>query len=372
MNVPLLDLKAQYAGIREEVRRAIDEVCDAQAFILGPPVEALEKELATYSQCAHAIGVSSGTDALLVTLMALGIGPGDEVIVPTFSFFATAGSVARLGARPVFVDIEPATFNLDPSRLEPAITPRTRAIMPVHLFGQCADMDAILDIARRHGLPVIEDAAQALGAEYKGRRAGSLGTAGCFSFFPSKNLGGFGDAGMVVTHDGALAEKIRCLRVHGMQPKYYHRLVGGNFRLDALQAAVLRVKLRHLDRWTAGRQSNAARYDKLLADVPVTRPAAVWRGWGDRHHHIYNQYTLRVANRAALMSALQQAGIGHEIYYPLPLHLQECFAGDGGRAGDHPVAEKAAAEVLSIPIYPELQPEQIEYVAATICRLTGG
>jgi dTDP-4-amino-4,6-dideoxygalactose transaminase len=372
VNVPLLDLQAQYAGIRDEVRRVIDEVCDSQSFILGPQVAALEKEVAAYCQCAQGIGVSSGTDALLVALMALDIGPGDEVIVPTFSFFASAGSVARLGATPVFVDVEADTFNINPAAIARALTPRTRAIMPVHLFGQCADMDAILALARQHHLPVIEDAAQAIGAEYKGRRAGSLGTIGCFSFFPSKNLGGFGDGGMVTTNDGALAEKMRCLRVHGMQPKYYHQLVGGNFRLDALQAAVLRVKLKHLDAWTARRQANAARYDALLADTRVTTPVAVWRATGDRHYHIYNQYTLRSAHRDRLMNALKAANVGHEIYYPLPLHLQKCFAGLGGKAGDCPVAETLAREVVALPIYPELTPDQIEYSAHAVKQASGG
>jgi dTDP-4-amino-4,6-dideoxygalactose transaminase len=350
MKVPLLDLTAQYAGIRDEVRRAMDEVCDSQQFILGPQVERLERAVAEYCRCAHGIGVSSGTDALLVALMALDIKAGDEVITTPYTFFATAGTIARLGARPVFVDIEPDTYNINPALIERAITPRTKAILPVHLYGQCADMDAIL----RFGLPVIEDAAQAIGAEYKGRRAGSMGVAGCLSFFPTKNLGGFGDAGMVVTSDAALAERVRVLRVHGMQPKYYHRLVGGNFRLDALQAAVLNVKLKHLDEWTRRRQANAAFYS-----ARITGPVAV-------HHHIYNQYVIRSKQRDRLRARLTSAGIGTEIYYPVPLHLQECFAYLGYRAGDFPEAEAAARETLALPVYPELTREQLEYVAAAI------
>lgn len=350
MKVPLLDLKAQYATIREEVRRVMDEVCDSQQFILGPHVESLEKTVAAYSQCAHGVGVSSGTDALLVALMALDIKAGDEVITTPYSFFATAGVIVRLGARPVFVDIEPRTYNINPSLIERAITPRTRAIMPVHLYGQCADMDAILHF----GLPVIEDAAQAIGAEYKGRRAGSMGVMGCLSFFPTKNLGGFGDAGMVVTDDAALAERLRILRVHGMQPKYYHRFVGGNFRLDALQAAILSVKFRHLDAWTQKRRENAAFYNARM-----TGPAAV-------HHHIYNQYVIRSKQRDILQAHLKAAGIGTEIYYPLPLHLQECFASLGYRPGDFPESEAAARETLALPIYPELTAEQLEHVTTAI------
>ena len=357
MKVPLLDLKAQYAPIRDEVRRAIDEVCDSQQFILGPQMEALEKTVAAYSGCAHGVGVSSGTDALLVALMALDLRAGDEVITTPYSFFATAGVVARLGARPVFVDIEPRSYNINPSLIERAITPRTRAILPVHLYGQCADLDPIL----RFGLPVIEDAAQAIGAEYKGRRAGSMGVLGCLSFFPTKNLGGFGDAGMVVTNDDALAERLRVLRVHGSQPKYYHRFIGGNFRLDALQAAVLNVKLPHLEAWTRRRQENAAFYDQRLAG-----PAAVWKSAGDRNYHIYNQYIIRSAQRDKLQAHLKAAGIGTEIYYPVPLHLQECFANLGYRPGDFPVAEAAARETLALPIYPELMSEQLEYVVTTI------
>jgi dTDP-4-amino-4,6-dideoxygalactose transaminase len=359
MQVPLLDLKAQYATIRDEVRRAIDEVCDSQHFILGPQVEKLEKDVAAYSQCAHGIGVSSGTDALLVALMALDVKAGDEIVTTPYSFFATAGVIARLGAKPVFVDVDPRTYNINPALLERAITAKTRAIMPVHLFGQCADMNPILELAGKRNLPVIEDAAQAIGSEYKGKRAGSMGTLGCFSFFPSKNLGGFGDGGMVVTNDAALAERVRILRVHGSKPKYYHNFVGGNFRLDALQAAVLNVKLKHLDAWTAGRQRNAAFYNRALAGLPVERPAAV-------HHHIYNQYTIRTNKRDELQAFLKAANIGTEVYYPVPLHLQKCFADLGHKPGDFPQAEAAARESLALPIYPELSEDQLAYVTDTI------
>ena len=350
MKVPLLDLTAQYATIRDDVRRIMDQVCDSQQFILGPHVDALEKAVADYSQCKFGVGVSSGTDALLVALMALDIKAGDEVITTPYSFFATAGTIARLDAKPVFVDIDPRTYNINPSLIERAITPRTKAIMPVHLYGQCAAMDAIL----KFGLPVIEDAAQAIGAEYRGRRAGSMGAMGCLSFFPTKNLGGFGDAGMVVTNDAALADRLRVLRVHGMQPKYYHKFVGGNFRIDALQAAILNVKLRHLDGWTHKRRENAAFYDSRL-----TGPAAV-------HHHIYNQYVIRSQQRDKLQAHLKAAGIGTEIYYPVPLHLQECFAYLGCKQGDFPESEKAAREVLALPVYPELTGKMKDYIAETI------
>jgi len=376
--VPLLDLKPQYAAIKTEIQEAINRVCDSQYFILGPEVAALEEELAAYCQTDFALGVSSGTDALLLALMALDIKPGDEVITTPYTFFATAGSIARLGAKAVFVDVEPHTFNIDPSQLEAAITPRTKAIMPVHLYGQCADMDPIMDIAVRHNLAVIEDAAQAIGAEYKNRRAGSLGHIGCFSFFPSKNLGAFGDGGAVTTNDPDLAERMRILRVHGGKPKYYHKFVGGNFRLDALQAAVVRVKLNYLDDWTAARQRNAARYNQLLTDVAgLTRPyEAGARGQyaqrnGDApfagYRHIYNQYVLRVGSRRdELRASLKEQGIGSEIYYPVPLHLQKCFADWGGQPGDHPVSEQAAAETIALPIYPDLTDEQLQTVAAAI------
>jgi four helix bundle protein len=387
-SVPLLDLKAQYTAIRDEIRAAIDRVADAQQFILGPEVEALEREVAAYSGCAYGIGVSSGTDALLVALMAIDVRPGDEVITTPYTFFATAGSIARLGAVPVFVDIDPLTFNIDPTSIEARITPRTRVIMPVHLYGQMADMDPIMDIAQRHGLVVIEDAAQAIGSEYKGRRAGSIGHMGCFSFFPSKNLGGFGDGGMVTTNDAALAERIRLLRGHGAHPKYYHKLIGGNFRLDALQAAVLRVKLKYLDDWTAGRQRNAATYRRLFAEAGLTidPPSCLTAGCHARNkgdctlppgrvvlpveapdrRHIYNQFVIRVAQRDQVMAALKARQIGHEIYYPVPLHLQECFAYLGQRPGDLPASECAAAETLALPIYPELTDAMLAAVVEAV------
>lgn len=361
MSVPLLDLKAQFATIETEIRSAIDGVLKSQYFIGGPEVEACEREIAAYSGARHGIGVSSGTDALLVALMALDIGPGDDVVTTPYSFFATAGAIARLGARPVFVDIDHDTYNIDPARIESVISPRTKAIMPVHLYGQCADMDAINKVAERHGLPVIEDAAQALGAKDKGRLAGTLGTVACFSFFPSKNLGAFGDAGMVVTNDADLAEKIRILRAHGSKPKYHHSMVGGNFRLDAIQAAVIRVKLAHLDDWTRARQGNAARYNALLSGLPgITTPHVAT----DRH--IFNQYVIRTPKRDRLKAALQDAKIGCEIYYPVPLHRQECFANLGYGPGSLPQAESAALETLAIPIYPELSESQIAQVTDAI------
>ncbi|HOX06549.1 MAG TPA: DegT/DnrJ/EryC1/StrS family aminotransferase [Planctomycetota bacterium] len=364
-SVPLLDLKAQYAGIREEVRAAVDRVMDSQYFILGPEVEGLESEVAAYCGCRFGIGVSSGTDALILALMALDVGPGDEVITAPFTFFATAGSIHRLGARPVFVDIEPDGFNIDPAKIAAAVTKKTKAVIPVHLFGQCAEMDPITEVARKHNLAVIEDAAQAIGSEYRGRRAGSFGTVGCFSFFPSKNLGGFGDGGMVTTNDERLAARMRMLRNHGAEPKYYHKLVGGNFRLDALQAAVLRIKLRHLDAWSAGRQRNAARYREMFARAglggrvvcPVELPG---------RRHIYNQFSIRSPRRDAIKAKLAERKVGHDIYYPVPLHLQECFAALGGRPGSQPESERAAAEVLALPIYPELTVEQQQYVADAV------
>jgi dTDP-4-amino-4,6-dideoxygalactose transaminase len=377
MKVPLLDLKVQYQAIKDELRPVVDEVFESQIFILGPKVEALEKAVAAYSGIPHAVGVSSGTDALLVSLMALDVGAGAEVVTTPFTFFSTAGAVARLGARPVFVDIDPLTFNLDPEKLDRALTPRTKAIIPVHLFGQCADMDPILGLARQRGVPVIEDAAQSIGAEYKGRRAGSLAELGIFSFFPSKNLGGFGDGGMVVTNDRALFDKVKMLRVHGSAVKYFHKFVGGNFRLDALQAAILAVKMRHLDAWTKGRQENAADYDRkfvesgLVAQGLVATPKAVYKAGGDAHYHIYNQYTIRVKNRDRLQAFLKERGIGTEVYYPVPLHLQECFRELGYREGDFPVSEEAARSVLSLPIYPELTAGQKDYVVDTIRSFYG-
>jgi dTDP-4-amino-4,6-dideoxygalactose transaminase len=362
MNVPLLDLKAQYASLKSEIDKSIAEVLESQHFILGPKVEQLEKAIAAYSNCAHAIGVSSGSDALLACLMADDIGPGDEVITTPYTFFATAGAVSRLGATPVFVDIDPKTYNIDVDQIEAKVTSKTRVMIPVHLYGQMADMDAVMRIAERHKLIVIEDAAQAIGAEDKGRRAGSIGHYGCFSFFPSKNLGGAGDGGMIVTNDAARAEKLRCLRAHGAKPKYYHKIVGGNFRLDALQAAVVSAKLPHLDDWTAARQRNAQRYDKMIkeAGIPVTTPAVV----ADRH--IFNQYVIRVSGRNELQAHLQKKGIGTEVYYPVPLHLQECFAYLGYKNGDFPESEAAAKQTLALPVHPELSEAQAHYVVDSL------
>jgi dTDP-4-amino-4,6-dideoxygalactose transaminase len=364
LQVPLLDLSAQYRPIRDEVLAAVTRVCDSQHFILGSEVEACERELAAMLDVPHAIGVSSGTDALLAAMMAVGIGPGDEVITPTYSFFATAGCVARLGATPVFVDSERDTLNLDPRATIAAITPRTKAIVPVHLFGQAADLDPILDAARDRGIAVIEDAAQAIGTRYKGRLVGGIGDLGCFSFFPSKNLGAFGDGGLVTTRDAALAAKVRLLRGHGMQPKYYHQLVGGNFRLDALQAAVLRVKAPHLAAWSEGRRRNAARYRTLFADarltqveLPVERPGG---------YHIYNQFVVRVPDRDGLRVHLGEQGIGTEVYYPVPFHRQQCFAGIVSQGAAFPVADEAAATSLALPIYGELSEEQQRSVVEAI------
>ncbi len=368
IKVPLLDLKAQFVTIEDEIRAAIDRVLETQRFIMGPEVEGLEAEVAEYSGCDHGIGVSSGTDALLVALMAIDLKPGDEVITTPYTFFATAGSISRLGGVPVFVDIDPRTYNLNPDGIEAALTKKTRAIMPVHLYGQMADMDPILALAERHGLFVIEDAAQAIGADYKGRQAGSLGHLGCFSFFPSKNLGGFGDGGMVVANDPDLADKVRLLRNHGYRPKYYNKVVGGNFRLDALQAAVLRVKLRYLDRWSEARRRNAGRYRRLFRAAGLAEDRAEGESAGRPHRivlpeeagrgrHIYNQFVIRAAERDALMAHLKAQDIGCEIYYPVPLHLQECFADLGYGAGDMPMSEQAAAETLALPVYPELTEE---------------
>jgi dTDP-4-amino-4,6-dideoxygalactose transaminase len=351
--VPLLDLEAQYRPLRDEILAAMTRVCDGQRFIMGPEVEALERELAAYLDVRHAIAVSSGTDAILAALMVLGIGPGDEVVTTTYSFFATAGCVARVGATPVFVDIDPVTFNLEPAAVRAALTPRTRAILPVHLYGLCADMDPITAAAREHGIAVIEDAAQAIGSTYKKRQAGSIGTIGCFSFFPSKNLGAFGDGGLVTTNDAALAHEVRLVRNHGAEPKYFHKRIGANFRLDALQAAVLRVKLPHLARWTAMRQANAARYDELLTSAGIAARVVTPSVPSDCGH-IFNQYIVRVPDRDRVRAFLADRGIGTEIYYPLPFHLQECFAGLGHHRGDFPHAEAAAASTIALPIYAEL------------------
>ena len=367
MPVPLLDLQGQYAPLRDEILAAIIRVCDSQRFIGGPEVDAFEREIAAYLRVEHAVGLSSGTDAILVALMALGIGPGDEVITPTFSFFATAGCVTRVGATPTFVDIDPATYNIDVAAAAAAVTPRTRAIIPVHLYGQCADMDPLLELSSRTGVAILEDAAQAIGSTYKNRSAGSMGRAGCFSFFPSKNLGAFGDAGLLTTNDAELAHEVRLLRNHGAEPKYFHQRIGGNFRLDALQAAVLRVKLPHLDRWSEARRRNAARYDALFRERDrggtVTLPSRA----PDRNH-IFNQYVIRVGERDAVRARLEAAGIGNEIYYPVPFHLQECFAPLGYRPGDFPAAEAAAAGTIALPIYGELTEAQQREVVAAIVR----
>lgn len=381
MNVPLLDLRAQYQAIKREFDNAIAETVESQQFILGPRVEECEKQIASYCDSLHAVGVSSGSDALLACLMVENIGLGDEVITTPYSFFATAGAITRLGATPVFIDIDPVTYNMDSSAIESRITNRTRAIIPVHLYGQMADMDAVMAAAEKHGLIVIEDAAQAIGAERGGRRAGSIGHYGCFSFFPSKNLGAAGDGGMVVTGDAARAEKLRCLRVHGSGPKYHHKIVGGNFRLDAIQAAVVSAKLPHLDQWTADRQRNANRYNRLFAESglevaqtssPATKSRLATDGKqillpsviGDRH--IFNQYVVRVARRDALKAALEQKDVGTEVYYPVPLHLQECFAHLDYSRGAFPRSEIAADETLALPVYPELTEEQARYVVECV------
>ncbi len=372
MGVPLLDLKAHHEPLHQEIMAALEQTFRSQAFILGPDVGKLEERVAAYCQTTYGIGLSSGTDALLVALMALGIGPGDEVITTPYSFFATAGAVVRLGAKPVLVDIDPVTYNLDPTKIKSALTANSKAIIPVHLYGQCADMAPIMDVAKQHNLSVIEDAAQAIGSEYgDGRRACSIGTIGCLSFFPSKNLGCLGDGGMAVTNDPDLAERMRVLRVHGSKPKYYHKRIGGNFRLDTIQAAVLNVKLNYLNGWTKRRQENATRYETLFKQSGLTQngkvklPEPVYRNAGAKHYHIYNQFVLRVEQRDALMTHLKQKGIGAEIYYPVPFHLQECFLSLGYREGDFPESERAAKETVAIPIYPELTAQQqIEVVEA--------
>ena len=370
MQVPLLDLKAQYATIKAEVNAAIAEVMESQHFILGPKVEECEKAIAAYSGCTHAVGVSSGSDALLACLMAENIGPGDEVITTPYTFFATAGAIARLGATPVFVDIDPATYNLNVSQVSSKVSKKTRAIIPVHLYGQMADMDAVMAVAEKHGLVVIEDGAQAIGAEYEGRRAGSIGHYGCFSFFPSKNLGAAGDGGMIVTRDAQRAEKLKVLRAHGSKPKYHHKIVGGNFRLDAIQAAIVSAKLPHLDQWTAARQRNAARYDQLFAESGLSSSAngspLVKLPSVVTNRHIFNQYVIRVSDRDQLQTNLRQRGIGTEVYYPVPMHLQECFAYLGHGVGSFPESEGAANETLALPIQPELTEEQLRYVVECV------
>jgi dTDP-4-amino-4,6-dideoxygalactose transaminase len=365
VNVPLLDLKAQYVGIKAEVLSAIEAVCDEQGFVLGPRVSAFEEATANYIGSRYAIGCASGSDALLLSLMAIGMKPGDEVITIPFTFFATAGAISRLGAKVMFVDIQPDTFNIDPALIEKAITPRTKAIIPVHLFGQCADMPAINEIAERKNVKVIEDACQAIGAAQQGKRAGILGDTGCFSFFPTKNLGGFGDGGLITTNDKALADAMAMLRVHGSQARYLHDAVGINSRLDTLQAAVLQIKLKYLDQWTEGRRRNAERYRQLFARtkhvdrvvLPPTRPG---------NFHVYNQFTVRAPKRDELRSFLKEKGVGTEVYYPLPMHLQNCYRDLGHQKGAFPQSEQAAEEVMSIPIYAELTELQQSYVVEMI------
>ena len=383
MRVPLLDLKPQYLSLKKELDEAVLRIAESQYFILGPEVQKMEEEFCIYLKCKHAIGVSSGTDALLLALMAIDIKPGDEVIVPTFSFFATAGVVSRLNAVPVLTDIDPVTYNLDPVDVERKVTPKTKAIIPVHLYGQSADMKPVMEIAKKNNLKVIEDGAQAIGAEYKdGKCAGTIGDMGCFSFFPSKNLGCYGDGGLVVTDDDELAHSLRIKRVHGGEPKYYHKVIGGNFRLDALQAAVLRVKLPHLDSWSEHRRENAERYNSFFVEAglieetgrinfddsnKVLLPKAIYKDFKHlRNYHIYNQYIIRVQERDALREFLLNNDIGCEIYYPVPFHQQECFADLGYKDGDFPISETAGAATLALPIYPELTTEQQQYVVDKI------
>jgi dTDP-4-amino-4,6-dideoxygalactose transaminase len=363
MRIPILDLKAQYATIKDEVTQAISDVCESQAFALGPAVAEFEKNVAAYCGSKHAIGVSSGTDALLVSLMALGVEPGDEVITTPFSFFATAGCIVRLGAKPVFVDVDPDFYNIDPAGIEEKITAKTKAIIPVHLFGQIAPMRAIAEVALQHNLSVIEDAAQAIGASRDGTLAGNLGDCGCFSFYPTKNLGGFGDGGLVTTNSDSLADCIRTLRDHGQKPRYFYKVIGGNFRLDGIQGAVLNVKLKYLDDWNEKRRKNATLYDSLFAGSPVRTPAI-----DSGNVSIYHQYTVTVPERDELQKYLADNDIGSAVFYPKPLHLQDCFKELGYKEGDMPVAEKLCKEVLSLPVYPELSPEEIEFVAGTVLK----
>lgn len=382
MRVPLLDLKPQYHSLKTEIDSAIEKVIESQYFILGPEVEKMEQAFTKYLNCKHALGVSSGTDALLLALMALGVGPGDEVIVPTYSFFATAGVVSRLNATPVFVDNDPVTFNMQPGDVKAKITPKTKVIIPVHLYGQSADMDEIISIAKNAGLKVVEDGAQALGVEYKnGKAVGTIGDIGCFSFFPSKNLGCFGDGGLVTANDDELFERLKIMRVHGGHPKYYHKVIGGNFRLDALQAAVISVKLPHLNDWSQKRRENAALYEKLFigsglaeeagktefdAKNKVLIPKAVYKNSTAKNYHIFNQYIIRTENRDALREHLTKNEVFTEIYYPVPFHLQECFANLGYKKGDFPNAEFAADNSIAMPIYPELSEEQIKFAVEKI------
>ncbi len=366
MQVPILDLKAQYATYKDETIQAITKLCESQSFALGPAVAEFEEKLATYCGCKNAIGVSSGTDAILVSLMALEIKPGDEVITTPFTFFSTASSVVRVGAKAVFVDVDPDSYNIDPSRIEKKLTEKTRAIIPVHLFGQVAQMKPIMEIAKRHNLAVVEDAAQAIGATQDGIKCGNFGDLGCFSFYPTKNLGGFGDGGLVTTNSEALADKVRTLRNHGQHPTYFYKVIGGNFRLDSIQAAVLAVKLKYLDKWNEKRRQNAALYDNIFANSPIKVPKI-----GSNNVSIYHQYTVTVPERDQLQKFLAENKIGSAIFYPKPLHLQDCFRELGYKESDFPIAEQLCKEVLSLPVYPELTTEQIEYVAKTILQFYG-
>jgi dTDP-4-amino-4,6-dideoxygalactose transaminase len=361
MKVPLLDLKRQYATIKDEIDNAVHRVLERTQFILGEEVKTLEAEIAAYCGSKYGVGVASGTDALLISLRACGVGPGDEVLIPDFTFFATAGVVSRLGAVPVFLDIDPDTYNLDYNLIEGKISEKTKAIIPVHLFGQCVDMDPLLEISKKHNLKVIEDAAQAIGAEYKGKKAGTMGDLGCFSFFPSKNLGGAGDGGMVITDDQNLAELVRKLRVHGASQKYFHAMVGYNSRLDTLQAAILGVKLKYLDQWSDKRKEKASFYDNAFQDLDIDTPKVE-----SFNRHIYHQYTIAVKNRDRLKEHLLKNQIGCSIYYPLPLHLQECYKSLGHKKGDFPVSEERSKQVISLPIFPEITQEEQEFVVQTI------
>lgn len=389
MKVPLLDLKPQYHSLKKELDKAVIQVAESQHFILGPEVEKMEKEFCDYLKCKHAIGVSSGTDALLLALMAINIQPGDEVIVPTYSFFATAGVVSRLNAVPVLTDIDPLTFNIDPEDFKKKISPKTKAVIPVHLYGQSADLEPIMKIAKENNIFVIEDAAQAIGTQYKdGKCVGTIGDIGCFSFFPSKNLGGYGDGGLVTTNNDDLAYILRIKRVHGGEQKYYHKVIGGNFRIDALQSAVLRVKLPHLDKWSEKRRVNAEYYNKLFKEAGLAEetgktkfdemnkillPKALYKNIsGLKNYHIYNQYVIKIQKRDELKKFLTENEIGNEIYYPVPFHLQECFTNLNHKKGDFPESEKASDTSLAIPIFPELVKEQQEFVVQKIKQFVLG
>lgn len=364
MNVTMLDLSEQYMNLQEEMNQALEEVMKSSRFIMGPNVKQLELSVAEYSNVKHGVGVASGSDALHISLLGCGVEAGDEVICPAFTFFATAGAIARIGAVPVFVDIEPKTFNIDPAKIEAVITEKTKAIIPVHLYGQAADMDPILEIAQKHHLAVIQDAAQAIGAQYKGKKLGDLGTTVCYSFFPTKNLGAYGDGGMVVTNDDDIAEKMSVIRVHGSKPKYYHHVLGYNSRLDEMQAAVLNVKFPHLEQWTKNRQERAAYYTQLLQEKVGEHVVTPFIE--EHNHHVFHQYTIRVEKRDELQTFLKENGVASMIYYPQPLHLQPVFSELGYQEGDLPETEKACAEALSLPMWPELKQEQQEYVVEKI------